>query len=266
MRLRIPLSNFDRESSSVLQLPNARIVPVHEIEDLRLDPETKYVLEMDAREGEKPRRSLDRVLAVFKLFKDCLVLSNVVYMGRDKFDSLPHYTHWIDKDRGVPLYYLSQEEEIEFCAFWDDFFEINAGNFAVSRFHLADYRANSADRFVDYVESLEYLFVPDSGESEIAYKFRQRGCMILGLNGTPEKRKGILDALKDAYRLRSTIVHGGDFGKYIKGKKWEDKLSPIRNYAREAIRFFFRQGCLDDAKKRKELLERLLILEARVEV
>jgi len=266
MKLRIPLNNFDRERTGVLELSNARILPGNELKDPRLDGKTKYVLEMEEVQQEKPRRSLDRVLSIFKLFKDCLVLSNVVLIGEKRADHLSHYTHWVDQDRGVPAYFLTQQEEEDFSRFWEEFSEIDAGNFAVSRFHLADYRAYSTDRFVDYVESLEYLFVPDSGEAEISYKFRHRGCLILGRDRPEKNRREIFGVLRDAYRLRSAVVHGGNINKYLKGHKWEDKLNPVRSYAREAIKFFFRQKCIDNAKRRKELLEDLLIFNAKIDV
>jgi len=264
-KLIIPLSNFDRDRSSVLDLGGPRIISATEV-SIPIQPplKCKYILEMNSREGEIPRRTLDRVLTVFKLFKDSLILSKFVFIGT-QLDYLPHYTHWIDPDRGVPLYRLSEDEETKFCKFWNEYIEINPKNFAVFRFHLADYSAYSTDRFVDYVESLEYLFVPDSGEGEIAHKFRTRGSLILGRNKLPDERRQIFSNLKNAYSLRSAIVHGGNVRKPLRGRTWEDNLQPIRCYARDAIKFFFQASCLDDANLRKELMEKLLIFEAKIQ-
>ncbi len=264
-KLTIPLDNFDRDRSYVLNLGGPRIISTTEVSIPIQVPQCKYILEMDSREGEIPRRTLDRVLTVFKLFKDSLVLSKIVVIGT-KIDYLPHYTHWIDQDRGVPLYHLSKNEEPEFCKFWEGYIEINPINFAVSRFNLADYRAYSTDRFVDYVESLEYLFVPDSGEGEISYKFRIRGTLILGIDKSSKKRRRIFDNLKEAYSLRSAIVHGNQkkIDKYLRNRTWEDVIKPIRCYAREAIKYFYREGCLDNSDDRKKLIERRIIFNSKL--
>ena len=265
-KLIIPLSNFDRDRSSVLDLGGPRIISATEVSiPIQLPLKCKYILEMNSREREIPRRTLDRVLTVFKLFKDSLILSKFVFIGTQP-DYLPHYTHWIDSDRGVPLYRLNEDEETKFCKFWNEYIEVNPKNFAVFRFHLADYSAYSTDRFVDYVESLEYLFVPDSGEGEIAYKFRTRGSLILGRNKLPDKRRQIFSNLKNAYSLRSAIVHGrNNVNKLLRGRTWEDNLQPIRCYARDAIKFFFQAGCLDNATVRKKVMENLLIFKAKIQ-
>jgi hypothetical protein len=222
--------------------------------------EYDFVLQMPARSGENARITLDRALAVFKLFKDSLVLSNFVFGVNGLIDSPPHYTHWLDEHRGLPKFNLSQSEEVEFAKFWKEFVDLPPGNFAVFRFHLADYRAYSRDRYADYVESLEYLLVPDSDEGEIGYKFRSRGCLILGEDGSPGERERIYTDLKEAYSLRSAIVHGDTEkeNKLVPNGRWEDKLQPIRQYDRQAIRYFFRARCLSDSEKPRELLERRL--------
>lgn len=269
-KLTIPLGNFDYAKSSIIDLGGPRIVPIKDTslsnENRRRLKGVKYCLEIDSVQGEKPRRTLDRILIVFKLFKDRLVLSNIILAGNKIIDNLLHYTHWVDKDRGVPLYYLSEDEESTFCEFWKEFFEIGYANFAVNRFHLADYVAYSPDRFVNYVETLEYLFVPDSDEGEISYKFRSRGAQILGKNKEPDDREEIYLELKDAYKLRSAIVHGetNKINKLLRNKTWEANIQPIRCYSREAIKFFFQAGCLDNADKRRKLLEKMLIFESKI--
>lgn len=267
--LTIPLGNFDCSKSSIIDLWGPRIVPIKDTslsnEIRRRLGEVKYCLEINSIQGEKPRRTLDRILIVFKLFKDSLVLSNTILAGNNIIDELPHYTHWVDKDRGVPLYYLSEDEESTFCEFWKEFFEIDYDNFAVNRFHLADYVAYSTDRFVNYVEALEYLFVPDSDEGEISYKFRSRGAQILGKNKKPDNREKIYLELKHAYKLRSDIVHGETskgINKLLRNKTWEENIRPIRCYSRDAIKFFFHAGCLDNANKRRKLMEKILIFES----
>lgn len=271
--LTIPLVNFFRESSSILSLRDARIVPKNGLSDpiqtvlkAMVKDVFDFAVEISSKPNEEPRRTLDRVLTVFKLFRDSLVLSNLVAIGTESFDPLPHYTHWIDQDRGLPRYDLTKNEEAEFIKFWNEFIDVPQ-IFPVYRFHLADYRAYSSDRFVDYVESLEYLLVPDSGEGEIGYKFRSRGTLIFGQGKTAQEREHIYDELRDTYALRSAIVHGDRAREedLRKGATWEDKLRPTRCYDREAIKFFFRHGCLDNSDRRKRLLEKLLIFDSKIE-
>ena len=224
-----------------------------------------FVLEMPARDDELPRRTLDRALTVFKLFKDDLVLANLIFDGVKLADYLPHYVHWRDRDRDLKQYQLDENEASDFANFWRKFIELPPGNFAVYRFHLADYRAYSRDRLTDYVESLEYLLVPDSGEGEIGYKFRSRGCLLFGKDAYSTKRKAIYDELKELYELRSAIVHGDSTreSKLVPDNVWENRLRSLRHYNREAIKFFFRKGCLDDSDRRRELLEKELLFERK---
>jgi len=206
-----------------------------------------------------PRNALNKILVIFKLFKDDLINSNLIIEGGKPVDRLPHYTYWIDPHRGAPIYRLSSDEETQFCSFWKNYAEINAENFAVYRFNLADYEPFSSDRFVNYIESLEYLLVPDSSEGEIRFKFSMRGAILLGK--TVGEREGILDLFKAAYDLRSAIVHGNNEKiTKLKGKRtWEDVTKPIRAYTRDAIKFFFENGCLDNAEERSKLIQRITI-------
>jgi hypothetical protein len=223
-------------------------------------------------ENEKPRRTLDRVLDIFKLFKEGLVLSNYIIYGEFddidglKFDHLPHYTHYPDGVRSFPGYIISSEEETSFIKFWNEFKDLPYDNFAVYKFHLADFEPFSRDTLTNYVESLEYLLVPDSSEGEIAYKFRSRGALVIGRDKDANERKEIYRNLDNSYKLRSAIVHGNNSNerKLLNGKTWEGFHRFLRTYVREAIQFFFRKNCLDSNSKRKELIEKMVIFECRV--
>lgn len=269
--LTIPLQNLKLDPPTELNLGDSKIIPWAEApNDLRgaifgvTREEWPFLLQTPRRD-EQPRSTLDRALTVFKLFKDSLVLSVCVFQSARLVDHLPHYTHWEDKDRGVPLLSLDEYEKPEFARFWREFIEISPGNFAVYRFHLADYRPYLRDRFVDYVESLEYLLAPDSGEGEIAYKFRSRGVLTLGFNQTAGKRTQLYNELRTAYEMRSAIVHGNANKEedLRKNRSWEYMIRPVRMHDREAIKFFFRAGCLYDADKRREFLNEKLLFCGR---
>ena len=99
--------------------------------------ESKYdfVLQTPAR-NEPVRTTLDRALTVFKLFKDSLVLANYVFGSDGVLDKPPHYTHWLDEDRGLPEFRLSQNEEDEFAEFWSEFIDLPPENLLFSDFIL----------------------------------------------------------------------------------------------------------------------------------
>lgn len=262
----IPLFNFDKEQPGKLNLGDSKVIPFEQSSVIIKGPPPKYCLKINSRRDEEPRRTLDRVLIVFKLFKDDVILSECVFIGTKDVDILPHYTHWRDKDRGTPEYVLNKVEEQKFAQFWEEYIEVGPSNFAASRFHLADYQPYSTGRFVSYVESLEYLLVPDSGEGEIAYKFRFRGTILFGSDKSQDERKGLLNDLKDAYSLRSAIVHGATTrrrDRFLGGRSWEEKLKPMRCLSREAIKFFFDKGCLNDNNARKELIEDITIFKTK---
>jgi hypothetical protein len=126
---------------------------------------------------------------------------------------------------------------------------------------LAEYEPFSQDRFANYIEALEFLLVPDSIDGELAFKFRMRGTILFGRSKLREEREHIYKQLKDAYDLRSAIVHGNNkrMEKIIGKTTWEEITKPIRNYTRDAIKFFFKKGCLDDNEARTKLINELTI-------
>ncbi len=84
---------------------------------------------------------------------------------------------------------------------------------------------------------------------------------------TAKDRKNIYDGLRDAYDLRSAIVHGDDSkeNELVPGGLWENRLRPVRCYDREAIVYFHKLGCLDNSVKRLEHLTKRFILHAKIE-
>ena len=278
----VPLGNFDRQSQLASNLGDARIIASKKLprklfeyildsfekrrELVDINP-PKFYLQMNLadetlKNDETTRRPLDRTLVIFKLFKDGLVKSNIIFVqhkGTINNFLWRHYVRWTHPETPVPAYLLKRTEESSFRKFWREFASIDTSNFAVHRFHLADFRPYLRDRFTDYVESLEYLLVPDSGEGEIAYKFRTRGALTLS---TPRKRVQVYENLDDAYNLRSAVVHGaGERESKILSKKgateiegWEEMIRLTRTYDRQLITLFFREKCYDNRDVRRKYL------------
>jgi hypothetical protein len=234
---------------SILERRSATTIPT----------EPSYYLQMLLPESvmeddETKRRPLDHALAVFKLFKNAIVMSNYVLITRNGRTETTYWRHYVHYARVKPVqYYLSEKDEAEFRTFWKEFDSLEMSSFPVYRFHLAEIRPYLRDRFSDFIESLEYLLVPDSGEGEIAFKFRLRGALILS---PPENRREVYENLRDSYDLRSAIVHGNTNreGELIRKRAWEEWIDLVRDYNRRVLVQFFRSGCLGDRTKRRDLL------------
>ena len=269
-KILIPLIHLELESGCSLKLNDSEeIIKSSDLDNgisIPFNPIPKFFFLGLTRDGERPRRALDRILILFKLYRDNLVLSNIILNEKGQIiDQLPHYTYWKDVDRKLSNYLISKKEEQDFKSFWNKYTKINYFNFALNRFHIADYNVYSEFRLINYVECLEFLFVPDSSSGEISYKFKIRGTKILGESKTQSEKENILMNLKNLYNLRSSIVHGNT-KKKIKlksDKKWEDFLVILRDYCRESIKFIFEFGCLDDSSKRKDILEKMVVFGSK---
>lgn len=262
--LYIPISNF--QVSSELTLENAKILKSDNAPDEIKDPiskQGKFYVEIQNINNEVPRRVLDQVLTVFKLFKDDLVYATEVFFEGNR-DHLPHYVHWIERSREYREYTLDESEVENFQKHWIKYINIPHDIFCIQRFHLADFLAYSRDRYCSYVEAMEYLLAPDSSEGEISFKFRFRGTSLLGRNQSESQRKEIYNLLKQAYNLRSSIIHGNlkNVDKASKkNKDWESITNPVRNSCRQLIKIFADEDCLDSKEKRTEFLLKNTILK-----
>jgi hypothetical protein len=175
-------------------------------------------------------------------------------------------------------YLLKSSEEELLKRHWADLSQINPHNTAVTNFHMASYYPLARDIFVNYVAALEYLAVPDWETGSLNYKFWTRLTLIFGSDRSADERKRMASKFKDAYDLRSRIVHGKpDISPKKRSKRssskstltrhfenYDDALTYIRAFARNAIIAFFKNGCLEDDKKRRRLLEDELVYKAKI--
>lgn len=87
--------------------------------------------------------------------------------------------------------------------------------------------------FIDCVIGLEALLSTESERTELSYKFRVRGSVLLSKQR--QERKELIDKLKRLYDLRSRLVHGGR----VSSNNLETSL-PFAEYAlRKVWRSFF---------------------------
>ncbi|HWT02897.1 MAG TPA: hypothetical protein VN256_21790 [Pyrinomonadaceae bacterium] len=103
-----------------------------------------------------------------------------------------------------------------FAQFWDGLQSdrvrgINFLGLAMRRIGYAHERHRIEDKLIDLLIAAEALFLNDSGNEtyrgELQYRLAQRAGFFLG--GDPQMREKIYHHMKDAYKLRSQIVHGG---------------------------------------------------------
>jgi hypothetical protein len=112
---------------------------------------------------------------------------------------------------GESRYILSNREIPKFIAFWRRFRRLMEEpqhylQIPVRRLRVAGTRAQKEDALVDYVIGLEALLGTEDERTELGYRFRVRGSVLLA--SRKNERKGHLVALRDLYDLRSRIVHG----------------------------------------------------------
>ena len=102
------------------------------------------------------------------------------------------------------------DEEIrEFVAFWKRFRALTPAHYLqlpARRLLSAGGRRRTDDALVDYVIGLEALLGKADERTELAYRFRVRGAVVLAL--TRAERRARSRALNELYSLRSRVVHG----------------------------------------------------------
>ncbi|MBA2486658.1 MAG: hypothetical protein H0V35_11275 [Nitrospira sp.] len=103
----------------------------------------------------------------------------------------------------------------------------------VRRLVTSGLRKDREDSFIDCVIGLEALLSTESERTELSYKFRVRGSVILSKRR--QERKELIAMLKRLYDLRSRLVHGGR----VSPNDLETSL-PLAEYAlRKVWRWFF---------------------------
>lgn len=122
---------------------------------------------------------------------------------------------------------------------------------------MAGIPARRQYRFVDYVTSMETLLTENDGES--SFKLSLRMATLLGRS--PKEKQGIFDFMRQAYGIRSDLVHGNNVSKNptlnVRGVKinFEEAIGRLHSYSRNCIKFAID---LHEAGFGKEKLIRLL--------
>jgi hypothetical protein len=114
-------------------------------------------------------------------------------------------------------YALSEEEVPSFETFWKlfpDALTIPFLDLAIRRFGYAGERQRPEDRLIDLLIAAESLFLSDAGETkergELRYRLSLRFAFFAEMEGYSRPQRFRL--MRDAYDLRSSLVHGGEIG------------------------------------------------------
>ena len=119
----------------------------------------------------------------------------------------------------------------------------------VRRIRAAGTRVEKADALVDCVIGLEALLGTEDERTELAYRFRVRGSVLL--SDKRSERKKHVEVLKELYKLRSQVVHGSQFSE----RKLEENLPLAENALRKVWRWFFTHW--HDRKNNKDGVARI---------
>lgn len=110
-------------------------------------------------------------------------------------------------------YRLSNLEACDFREFFKEKsgFNIPDKNFlnvAIRRFSQSNERTNIEDKIIDLMIAAEALFLSSGGSftGELKYRLSHRAAMFI--EGDVENQRYVFDFMKDAYDVRSKIVHG----------------------------------------------------------
>jgi len=153
------------------------------------------------------------VCSVLRLFKPGAIRCSVVefWQGREEFLGTP-FTYAVP---GPPVYgrayEISDADAAGLPELLEQFGQVawdrnQALQLALSRFNLAGERQRAEDRVLDLMICMEALFLPD-GNEELTFRLALRAARFLEA-GDRGKRIELFSNLREAYRVRSAIVHG----------------------------------------------------------
>ncbi len=171
----------------------------------------------DASESfEKLNRSLqtvDAVLHGLRLFQP----GQISVAGRIAFSQAWLMGGWTSYQPGEAAdpqrrdYLLSKTGAKEFVNFWNDL-EVAKTKpsiaTAVRRFGYAGNRELLEDKIIDLMIAAESLFLSDSDGGELSYRLAERFALFVG-EAPGKARKALFRLARNAYDLRSSVVHGG---------------------------------------------------------
>lgn len=187
---------------------------------------------------------LKKVITALRIFKRGLVgysfvsdLPRANRPIRKIYEDMNYYFNTFYKPYLGTKYEISDKEAKELIKFWNRFKNSNTEHIqvAIDRFSQSSEREKIEDKIIDNIVGFENIYLND-GEGEFKFKLGTRASAILGKNDN--ERLTIFSFLKNAYDIRSKIVHGRsdkEIKKILK-KLGFSKLSDFNNTLEEYLR------------------------------
>lgn len=200
---------------------------------------------------------MDLLILALRIFKEGSFSSGMVVRGaRGEFGrtGVSHNKNMPRYSSGGRSYSFTTSETKAFVSFWRKFRRIMEKEdhyleIPVRRIRAAGTRVEKADALVDCVIGLEALLGTEDERTELAYRFRVRGSVLL--SDKRSERKKHVEVLKELYKLRSQVVHGSQFSE----RKLEENLPLAENALRKVWRWFFTHW--HDRKNNKDGVARI---------
>lgn len=187
------------------------------------------------------REKIEKAITIFRLFKEERIgytliiqpLSEVQNYGYTA-EFLWHQMLWTSEK--IPEIYTVERSEIQsFINFFKDFYKISFSEFnlAIEYFNKSYIEPYTPrDSFLDLMIALENLFLKETHQ-ELSYKLSIRMAYILGVD--KKERINNFNFMRDAYNLRSKILHGEKLDK-LNNKKFLE----LRKLTRKSIIYFLK--------------------------
>lgn len=205
-------------------------------------PETEPGQKID----EIGRPSMEKAITILRLFKDELIGYKAIFLTHDEKNSaftvrhLKHYELWNNRESGE--YLIKKNEVNELKSFFKEYIkkDFSGVDLAVEYFNKSYIEPYTPrDSLIDLMISLENLYLKGQNQ-ELGYKLAMRVAFVLGQGF--EERKSILENVKEAYRLRSKIIHGEKHSKDYSGL-----FQTIRNYVKQSLKIFIEKPNMGDS-------------------
>ncbi|RLG34297.1 hypothetical protein DRN97_02870 [Methanosarcinales archaeon] len=277
-----PLEGFTTDVDEIRLDTNLRIfkIPTHKLEDLLKNstympiPHFEMLLlrfgieriyETDKIIGERIKnpsdtpsqetgRIFDEVISALRLFKPGTVGYNFIRTealdwnpigGGSIHSGIFTYPYFGE-------YHLEKNEVPDFKKFFKEFNK-NKPTFLdipLRYFNYAHIRERPEDKLIDYMIAFESLFI--KGEVELSYRLSLRVAAFLGENRDEKGR--VFNLMREAYNLRSKIVHGSSYSKNIEINEAKLSFRELVSRVEELLRRSIKKS-IETGQRPNQILE-----------
>jgi hypothetical protein len=189
------------------------------------------------------RRTIENRLTFLRLMKPGQITCKVFVVYEPTKEGRAKRAYWVRYY--VPWHYENYPNKYEISnndiAEFVDKFELFGLKISIDEYPSLRYFSKGyhepllEDRILDIVIALESLYLPeDEDKSSLRYKLGMRCAAYISEEGVT--RKDVFERVKDAYKIRSTIVHGRRKSKKEEASKKVKEIFPhLENYLRISL-------------------------------